>query len=178
MWQQQQQLGGAVILSASSLEKAGCKRPFCNACRMLVMDRMCSFLPFHPHPALDERHATLFATKVTEQYQMKDQKVRKRKADGVWCTHCRSETGVFRQKKDRFTLMWDDPIVRQRVNTDWFKDVRFIDEELTAKAKQLLEVGEGGNGVVIKGITDSNLFRLSLSESDSLFWIVHPSLLC
>lgn len=140
--------------STSSLGGSGCKRPFCNACRMLVMDRMCGFLPFHPHPAVHERHATLFSTKVKEQYQMKDQKARKRKVDGAWCVHCRSESGISRTKKDRFTLMWDDPVVRQRVNTDWYKDVRAIDEELVAKARQLVELGEGGNGPVIKGLCD------------------------
>ena len=140
--------------AAGHASGTGCKRPFCNACRMLVMDRMCGFLPFYPHPAVHERHATLFATKVKEQYLMKDQKARQRKADGAWCVHCRSESGVSRTKKDRFTLMWDDAIVRQRVSTDWYKDVRVIDEELIERARQLLEVGEGGNGLVIRGLCD------------------------
>lgn len=43
------------------------KRPFCNACRRLLMDRMTMFLLYHPHPALSPNVSSLFASIVRSQ---------------------------------------------------------------------------------------------------------------
>lgn len=111
------------------------KKPFCNACRRLVMDRVNVFLVFHPHPGTNASTNKLFETTVRNQYQKDRYKSRKMSVE--YCMCCRTPELAPRLAIDRFGALWHNDAIQLRLATQWYKEVRRIDIDLCKQFEKL-----------------------------------------